>query len=168
MYIRIPARQHLAVRSSFFKMIAVWIFGLMLGTLFAAGTDSLFLSWMLRFSSHPVSIVFSLILAVLPFLIAAYAVLIKRQEIVLAVLFCKAFVYAFLGFSAQMIYDTAGWLLQPMIQFPDLLLMPMLFWFCLRGNKALMRDHLTCLCTAIPVVLIHYFVVLPFVAQLID
>ena len=168
MYIRIPVRFRFALRSSYVKMISVWIFGLVLGILFAAGAEPSFLSLMRRFLSYPVSIVILLILAVLPFLISAYAVLMKRQEIVLTVLFCKAFLFAFFGLSAHLIYGSAGWLLQPMVQFPDLLLMPMLIWFCLRTERTLLKDHVTCLCTAVIAVLIHSFVVLPFLAQLID
>lgn len=153
-------------------LVPVWFLGLMMGTLSAAGMDLSFHTWMHRAFSQPVSIVILLIAAVLPFLISAYAVWIKRHEILLGVLFCKAFGFAFLAFSASVTFGNAGWLLQPMICFPDIVLMPFLCWFCFRSNHRnesnLFHDHAICLFSAVCSVLIHYFVVLPFLAGLID
>lgn len=168
MQIQIPCNLRLAVRSRTVQISVVWILGLLFGTLFAAGLDSSVFALMRRLYSVPVSIVIHLILAVLPFLICTYAFMIHRQEIILAVLFCKAFLFSVLAFSASLIYGSAGWLVQPMLQFPDLLLMPVLCWFAIRNGKSLMQDHLICIGTAISAVLIHYFVVLPFVAELIE
>ena len=158
----------LKVRSFSFKLSVFWILGLLLGTLFAAGLDFSAFSLMRRIFSFQVSIVVHLIFAVLPFLICTYAFMIHRQEIVFAVLFCKAFTFSFLAFSVCWIFGTAGWLIQPMLFMPDILLMPLLFWFGMQKGKALMRDHIICLGAAVLSVLIHYCVVLPFVAELID
>ena len=168
MQIPIPCRVRLVFRSVIVQMIACWAFGLVLGTLFSAGLDSSFLSLMRRLFLCPVSIVIHLILAVLPFLICTYAFVIRRNEIVLAVLFCKAFIFSAFAFSASLIFGSAGWLILPMLQLPDFLLMPMLCWFCMRKRRVLMRDHLICIGAVIFTVLIHYFAVLPFVAELID
>ena len=158
----------LTVRTFLFRLIAFWTLGLLLGTLFAAGLDDSFFPLMRRFFAFPVSIVIHLILAVLPFLICTYAFMIQRKEIILAVLFCKAFSFSLLAFYAVITYGSAGWLMQPMLQFPDLLLMPVLIWFCLRNTRSFMRDHFICIGVAVAAVLIHYFAVLPFVAELIN
>lgn len=163
----ISCNMRLSIRSFSFRLTAFWMFGLLLGSLFAAGLDDSFLSLMRRFFAFPVSIVIHLILAVLPFLICTYAFMIRRHEIIFAVLFCKAFSFSFLAYSAFMTFGSAGWLMQPMLQFPDLLLMPTLIWFCLRNTRSFMRDHFICLGAAVVAVLIHYFAVLPFVAELI-
>lgn len=168
MHIRYLTKLHGFIRSRFGSVVAVWMLGLILGTLFSAGMDLSTLSWMRRCFSSSVSIVVLLIFAVLPFLISAYAVLIDRFEIVLAVLFCKGFLYAFFAFSAYLIFGSAGWLIQPMAQFSDLILMPMLIWFSACDKKNLMQDHLICIGTAVSAVLIHSFVVLPFLAELIE
>ena len=167
MQIYIPCRVRLIFRSTIFRLIFFWFLGLLLGTLFAAGLDPVSLPLMRRLFSASVSIVIHLILAVLPFLICTYGFVIRRQEIVLSMLFCKGFSYALLAVSVYRIYGSASWLLQPMLQLSDLLLMPMLFWFCLRNGRTLMRDHFICLSAAIGAVLIHCCVVLPFVAELI-
>jgi hypothetical protein len=112
--------------------------------------------------------VIRLILAMLPFLICTYAFVIRHDEIAFAVLFCKAFLFSAFAFSASRIFGSAGWLLLPMLHFCDLLLMPVLCWFCLRKYRALMRDHFICIGAVVFAVLIHYYVVLPFVAELID
>lgn len=168
MQIYIPCRVRLAVRSDFFKLTVTWFLGLLLGTLFAAGLDLSFLSLMRRYFSFPVSIVIRLILAVLPFLVCTYGFMIRRQVIILAVLFCKGFSFSLLALSAYFIFGSAGWLVQPMLQFSDLMLMPVLCWFCFRNGRSLMRDHLMCVGTAVGAVLIHCCVVLPYVAELID
>lgn len=158
----------LRIRSFPFRISIFWILGLLLGTLSSAGLDASFLSLMRRLFSYPVSIVIHLLLAVLPFLICTYAFMICRHEIVLAVLFCKAFFSSFFALSANLIFGSAGWLIQPMLLMPDFLLMPMLFWFCLQKGRDLMRYHLICLSAAVSAVLIHYYVVLPLVAELIN
>lgn len=168
MQIQIPCNVRLAVRSRIVQIAVIWTIGLLIGTLYTAGLDSSFFTLMRRFYSVPVAIVIHLILAVLPFLICTYAFTIQHWEIVLAVLFCKAFSFSVFAFSAFLIYGSVGWLVQPMLQFPDLLLMPLLCWFSIRNGKSLMRDHLVCISTAVFAVLIHYFAVLPFVAKLID
>ena len=166
--IRIPCNIRLTFRSVIVQMALFWGIGLLLGTLYAAGLDLTFLSLMRRFFLYPVSIVIRLILAVLPILICTYAFTIGKTEIVMAVLFCKGFLFSFLALSAYLIFGSAGWLIQPMILFSDSLLMPVLLWFCFQNGKALMRNHFVCLGAALSPVLIHYFVVLPFGVQLID
>ena len=168
MQIHIPSNARLIIRSFIFKLTVSWMLGLLLGTLFALGLDPSFLSLMRRLLTLPMSIVIRLILAVLPFLICTYALMLRRQEIVLAVLFCKAFSFSVLAVSVLLIFSSAGWLVFPMLLFSDLLLVPMLCWFCLQDGRSLMRDHIISLGVAVIAVLIHYFAVLPFVAELID
>ena len=168
MQIYIPGNARLVIRSYIFKLTVSWTLGLLLGTLFALGLDPSFLSLMRRFFTLPMSIVIRLILAVLPFLICTYALMLRRQEIVLAVLFCKAFSFSVLAVSVLLIFGSAGWLVFPMLLLSDLLLMPVLCWFCLRNGRSLMQDHIISLGVAVIAVLIHYFAVLPFVAELID
>ena len=158
----------LMFRSRSFKNAVFWVFGLLLGTLFAAGLDISFLSLMRRFFTQPVSIVILLILAVLPFLICTYAFIISRMEIMYAVLFCKAFFISLIALTAYRIFGSSGWLLQPMIQFSDILLAPVLYWFCNSKGRTWMRDHFICIGAVLITVLMHGSVVLAFVAQLID
>ncbi len=153
-------------------LVAAWLSGLTLGTLFAAGLDDSYYALMRRLAVMPVSIVLFLIWAILPFLISAYAVLIHKQTILLCLCFAKAFCFSLAAFSFQTSFGSAGWLLQPMLQFSDLALMPMLCWICLRNcrqmEKTALRDHGICLCGAIAAALIGYTVTVPFAVELIN
>ncbi len=148
-----------------------WVLGLVLGTLFSAGPDASLLIWMRSLLTGRMSIVFMLVFAVLPFLISAYAVFIHRQEILCGVCFCKAFCLAANGVLLQSAFGSAGWLLQPMFQFSDLLLAPVFCWFFLGSygmtERDVLRRHGICLAWVLAAVLIGYFVVMPFGADLI-
>ena len=125
-----------------------WMLGLLFGTLIAAKIDPISFSLMRRTASSQVSIVDLFIAAAFPFLIAAYAVYINRPKVLLAVCFCKAFGFSFCAFLIIASFGTAGWLVQPLLQFTDIFLIPVFCWFCIRnlsGNKkSLIKDISVC------------------------
>jgi len=149
-----------------------FIFGLALGALFAAGSDSYLYSLMRQCACRPMSIVTSLILAVFPFLILAYGAWIHRKEILLWMAFLSAFSYGFFGCLLLGAFGSAGWLLQILIQFTQSASLPMLCWFSLRQlegkQESLLRDHIICIITVSALALFDLFVVSPFVAELIE
>lgn len=148
----------------------VWILGLGLGAFLAAGSEPSF-AWMRLAAQQRVSIVFFWILAVFPFLIAAYAITVRRQEILLAVCFCHTFSTSYIGVFLHRMFGTAGWLIEPMFLLTQNLCLPFLCWFILRhmdGKKnTMVRDHVFCLVFALILATFQYFAVTPFLAELI-
>ncbi len=148
----------------------IWILGLLLGALFAAGSEPSF-AWMRLAAQQRVSIVFFWILAVFPFLIVAYASTVRRQEILLVFCFCHAFLTAYLSFTLCSVFGSAGWLLEPMFLLSHYLCLPVLCWFTFRHlehrKDTLVRDHIICLAIALISATFQYFTVTPYLTKLV-
>ena len=153
-------------------VVFCWIIGLLTGTVLAAGADPYSFSLMRQTVSCQVSIVDLFIAAAFPFLLAAYAVFIDRPKLLLLICGCKAFSFAFCAYTAAASFGTAGWLVQPIVQFTDICMVPVLCWFCIRhitgSADSLKKDMLVCMVFAAAVASIDYLVVAPFLAKLID
>lgn len=149
-----------------------WILSLILGTLCAAFADPSLLAMMRLAASGRMSIVGVAAACFLPFLISAYAVFIDRPGLMAGVCACKAFGFAYCGGIARRAFGSAGWLVQPLLQFSSVFTLPLLCCFCLRhisgGKKNAVRDLLICIGLTAALAGIDYFVVSPFLAELID
>lgn len=169
------ARPDAIKRMFFSKTLRVslsWITGLIVGTVIAAGTDISALSLMRQAVFGQVSIVNLFAAAAFPFLLAAYAVFIDRPKLLLPICGIKALCFAFCAYMTAASFGTAGWLVQPLVQFMDLCLIPVLCWFCIRhisgSLNSLKKDILVCATAVAAAVCMNYFVVSPFLAKLID
>lgn len=147
-----------------------WTAGLLIGTLFAARGDNSCFSMMRPAAGCRASIVGLTVAAVLPFLLAAYAAFISRPGFLLAVCGCKAFCLGYIGCLAGNAFGSAGWLIQPLLQFTSLCTAPLLCWFCFRNLSGsaptVGRDLRICIFPAILAAGIDYTVVSPFLAKL--
>ena len=152
------------------QFCVTWILGLLLGALLAAGSEPSF-AWMRLAAQQQVSIVFFWILAVFPFLIVAYAVTVKRQEILLVAGFCQTFLTSYLWIILHRLLGSAAWLLEPMLLLSHNLCFPLLSWFILRhmdGKKdTLVRDHILCLSIAFIFTTFQHLAVTPYLWKLI-
>ena len=105
--------------SCFWRPVLNLIFGLALGILAAAYTDLSFVSWMRPLLFRRVSIVWLSVFLSFPFLIAAFAVLIKSFDLIYLLIFLRGFGYGFMAWCIVRLYGSAAWLMQPMLQFSD-------------------------------------------------
>ena len=145
--------------------------GLFLGLFLASFSDASFFSLMRMAVSCRVSIVGLFAVSYLPFLISAFAVFIRKPRLLYAVMFIKMLLIAFCGLSCLAAYPSAGWLVRILLQFSDLLLVPVLCWFSLRhvcGAGNLKRDFSFCTALFVFVCSLDYCVVSPFLVMLID
>lgn len=152
-------------------MSASWVLGILLGTLSAVNADDSLLAMMRRAADSQVSIVTLLLSAVLPFLIAAYAVFINRYAIFYAVCAGKAFAFSYCAAVIFRAFGSAGWLVQPLLQFSDTVLSILFCWFCFRrcggdrfDGKA---DLAVCMIISAAVVVIDSLLVSSFLGTLI-
>ncbi len=150
----------------------VWCLGLLLGFLFAVKADPSYFTVMRLAAGCRMSIVGLCASLLLPFLLAAYAASIQKPWLMLWVCGGKAFGFAYIGHMARRAFGSAGWLIQPMLQFHQILFLPLLLVFCLRQisgeGQNLKRDSCICLGLLALIAGVAYFVVSPFLAGLID
>ena len=158
--------------SRLLALYAVLLAGLFVGSLFAAGMDSTCLSLMRRAMNAPVSIVVLVTGCVLPFLIAAYAVMIERFSLLLILIFLRCAAFGFVTWAAAAAFGSAAWLLQPMLQFTDCAALTALAVYASRRCMVWKRGYLKELCIlaaiAAAVAVIDFTAVAPFLASLPD
>ena len=151
--------------------LCCWIVGLLLGIFFAAETGFA-VSMMRRAASCRVSIVLLFVGGALPFLIAAYAVMIERYFILFSLVLLRCFCFGYCAWTAVLSFGSAGWLVQPMLQFTDSILLAVLCFFSLRWSggydRHLKRDLTFCIALTAAVAVIDFSAVSPFLASLLE
>ncbi len=157
------------------KTVCLWLAfcaGLLLGFLCAVRDGPSYFSVMRLAASCRMSIVGLCASLLLPFLLAVYAASNRQIGLICLICGCKAFGFAYIGHMARGAFGSAGWLIQPVLQFHQICFLPVLCGFCLRyapGKKgSLKRDALICLGILALIAAVAYFVVSPFLAGLID
>lgn len=147
-----------------------WISGLAAGALFAVGADPSLLSLVRRAASCRVSTVVLLLTAIFPFLITAYAVYINRFSLLFLVAVLKSFTFSFLAGVIFRSFGSAGWLIQPMLQFSDTVLCSLYCWFCIRSCRdpgKWKRDLIICVIFAAVTVIVDSLLVSAFLRTLV-
>lgn len=159
-------------RSVYFIFSLCWISGLLLGTLVAADFEASVSSLMRTAVFGRVSIISLCATAFFPFLLVGYIVYSKRLRILFLICFCKAFSFSFCAWLVRCSFGTAGWLMQPLLQFTDVCMVPVFCWFSIRyllGHKSsLLKDGIVYVISGITVIVMDYFFITPFVAKLLD
>lgn len=153
------------------RLSVCWMVGLLLGILTAAVADSSVLPLMRLSVSTRVSIVSLFASAALPFLIAAYAVMIHNFRFLFALVFCRCFFFGFWLWLGVAAFGSAAWLVQPMLHFTDWLSLPALCLFCLRrcgGVGRWERDLTVCMIMTAVAAVVDFIAVSPYLAALFE
>ncbi len=148
-----------------------WFLGLFLGFLLAANSSTSYYSLMRSAACHRVTIVGLTAAAYLPFLLTAYAVYLGKASLVYLCCFAKAVSFACCAGSCLLAFGSGGWLVRLMMQFTDILLVPVFCWFSLRqisGSGMLKKDFFLCSALYILAGTLDYCLVSPFLVTLID
>lgn len=144
--------------------------GALTGICIADRSGEHFFSMMRMAPSVHVSITGLIASAVLPFLIAAFAVYISAPQILYSILFLKIMLFCWCGCGIYAVFGSAGWLVRMLLQFTDCCMVPVLCWFCLRHSSGshvfLWRDFSVCIAIAGIIGIIDYSVISPFLATL--
>ena len=150
-------------------LIIGWLSGLILGAIFSAGAGDSFLL-MMRRVSFSVSIVSLFLVAVLPFLFAAYAVFLSNRFLIIMLAHLKGFSFGFCAFGLVTVYGTGFWLAGILWMFSDLGTLPLLMWFWIRcidsRDSHLFRKLLWCLFCSALVVCGDFWIISPFAASI--
>ena len=149
-----------------------WILGLLLGFFFTAHAGDSYLLLMRRAAFSQVSISGLAAAVLLPFLFAAFAASVSAPRLICAVCFGKAFFTASCASGILAAYGDAGWLVRSLLQFSDIVSLPLLCWFSMRhvaaNRQGIRRDLMICLIPSVIAVMIDFVVVSPFLAMLIE
>ncbi len=143
--------------------------GLLTGTCFSAPSDPVLISMMRRAAVSPVSIVMLTVCSILPFLIAAYAVVIDRYIPLFLIAALRCFGYSYCAAAAKLGFGTAGWLVQPMLQFTDTLGLLLLILLCIRWcsgrTERVRRDTALSVIIVAAAAVVDFALVSPFLAE---
>ena len=152
------------LRSCKFTLILCWSIGFGCGILSAAGADDI-VSLMRACCDASVSIVGLLFIPLFPFLISAVAVYFSLPWLLFLTAFLKSFLSSFCACAIFRVFKGAGWLVLPMLQFTDLLTLPVLCRFQFRhicGQKTgVIREGTMSLAWFMAVVLTDWLWVAP-------
>ena len=150
---------------------AIWLAGLVFGAFFALQADAAFTQLILIAAGNRVSILLLLITSLVPFLICAFAASPKRLTPIICIGFLKTFMFSYICIIAFKAFGNAAWLIQPMLQFTDLITLPFLYWFSinsLRKEQRIYRDLAICVGALLTAITLDYIFISPFLAMIIE
>lgn len=110
----------------------IWASGLGCGIFCWFLADSSLFSLMRSALSCSVSIVSLLSVTALPFLLSALVVFFSCHGLLFVISFGKGFLFSFVSMGTLACFGCAGWLVQLLLCFSDLVSLPILYWFWLR------------------------------------
>lgn len=149
-----------------------WCLGLLSGVCLVPCVSKSLFSWMRLAARSRVSIVGLLCGNFLPFLISYLIFSFSIPRLIYAVCFFRAAGYGFCALGIRLGFGTAGWLIQPLLLFSDLLTMPVLLWFWLRNLDGSIqnrrRDFVLCGIAAAFAGAADFLLAAPFLSQLLS
>ena len=150
--------------------VLFWCLGLFIGALSAGFTDPVLYSGIRGASLCGMSIPGSLIAAVFPFLVAAYAAQGSKPNWIYPIAFAKAFALSYIGLLIHICFGPAGWLIRCLLQFSGIVAAPVFCWFGIRllsvKQGCERRDLLISCILMAAVVAVEYFLVSPLLLHL--
>ena len=106
----------------------------------------------------------------LPFLLSFLSIYFSKQWLLYPICFWK---YFFFGFSANCLlhaFGSAGWLIQSLLMFSDIVALIMLTWFCFRNltihRRPEIRDVLVIISVIFPICVVDFVFISPFLVSL--
>ena len=157
------------VFSRFFNLrvalIAAWLSGLLIGSVFIYEQVPLSLSLMRSVVQQPVSIVGIFVSVFFPLLITYFSVTTGKPVFILIVCFIKALAFGYTGALISRYFYSASWLVRLLFLFSDSIFLIALFIIWLRISCR--QTHVTvnevncCACIGFSAVLIDFFAISP-------
>lgn len=146
-----------------------WVAGLLLGMHFAFNASTSISSLMHTVAYCRVSIVGLLLVLFFPLVISVIAISVPFFLFPLS--FIKALSYGFCFYSVMFAFGSAGWLFSMLLLFSDSCMSVLLNWLWCRhlfGKRHILgRDVLYCALAAVSIGLVDYFLVSPYLTDLL-
>ena len=155
----------------FLYLASAMLAGAVSGVYLAMQSTDTFLPLMRAAAGYRMSIVGLIASRFLPFLFTAFAVYIAKYWLLIPVFFIKGCAITWCGCLTVAAFGSAGWLVQPLFQFSDILLMPMLCWISIRhitkSQVSIGRDLKICGAAFVLTGALDYCIVSPFLVMLL-
>ena len=103
-----------------FAVLAIWFLGFFLGTFAGSFSEPSFASMMHRYSFVSVSIVGSIFVICLPFLLLIFSILIHRVSLLLLISFLKSFAFGFVSFWFLIAFGELHWFIKGFLMFSNI------------------------------------------------
>ena len=152
------------------KLALCTVFSAAAGILFASFAGTSYVALMRRAASLPVSIIGSVLIVLLPYIVSFCVVYYAKPRLGFILYGLRIFTFTATGWALQSAFGSSGWLGRLMFQFPDFCLIPLLILFLnsnISGQRSL-RKLAVCLGFVALVSILNYCTVSPFFANLID
>lgn len=157
-------------RQSLCALALCAVFSAGLGAFFAGTSGDSYILLMRMAASRNVSIVGSVVSVFLPFLVSFFIIAHSKPWLVYLICGLRIFLLASAGFAIGRSFGSASWLVRLLLQMPDLCLIPVLIWFSLLSfaGRCTKRVTVGCILLTAVIGMLHYCVISPFLANLID
>lgn len=152
-------------------LLMLWAGGIILGTTLGAEDSAIYFSLMRRSVATPVSIVGLGVCCALPFLFTAAVAWTGYLRLIYFFSFFKGYTVGFTGAICLTSYGTGGWLIRLLLLFPQLAVLPALWFIWLKLCRGENTFSVCGICSLIGYLLaaflVNYFLVAPFLARLV-
>lgn len=135
-------------------VIGCWLSGFCMGLLAAMEADAVCFSLMRLSMLCRVSIVWLLLRCLFPFLVAAFAVMIHKRNIVPVLVFLHCFGFGYFLWMSLGAFGSGAWLAVPLLRLPDTVSFVLLCWLCLQGDGGSRRGFWVCIILIIAAVIV--------------
>ncbi|MBR3978868.1 MAG: hypothetical protein IKJ94_04515 [Oscillospiraceae bacterium] len=158
-------------RRNVFGISLAWIFGLLAGLLVALRTVTIHNTWTRSLQQSELSVVGFLATLIFPYFLSAILFKVSLWEMILPLIFLKAFSYSWCATSIVCMFGHSGWLFRLLLLFSDSLSVSCLLWFWIRnysGNSVSgWRDLLLCFCLVLALGCFDCCLISPFAGYLL-
>lgn len=165
-----PDRRVSFKSSPAFRLISLWVLGLISGAWFSGSAGESLLSLMRSAPCARTSILSLLGTMLLPFMISAFAAFMDTPILVCFVSFLKGFFFSFISVGTYLAFPGGGWLIRYLLMFSEICINPVLLLFMLRciseEKKALLFPMISACAYVIAAVSIDHIYISPFLAEL--
>ena len=149
-------------------LVIHWLLGLLTGIFLALTADIHFPPLMLSVFCDRMSIVCFLAAFLLLLLISFFSALLSQRYLLFPLAFVKAFLFAFAGAMLMNTFSASGWLMQLLLMFSDLLILPIFWWLWLmERSEGMLYAYAVAAAGIVLIVLLDYALITPFLADLI-
>lgn len=146
------------------------VIGAVLGVLLTDAFGYHYLLLMRMAAKSRVSIVGTAVSVWIPFVVSFIILIHSKPWLVYLLCTTHIFRFACIGLALQRSFDSAGWLIRGLLQFPDLCLIPVLLYVAVCKLNGTMRKRLIVCCIVFGIIIgmMDYILISPFLADLMN
>lgn len=156
-------------RNCIFILAFLWTASIILGAVFAANAGEKLAPVVFASVHHSVSLAGLVIILLLPLAVSAICIYSRCYTPIFLICCCKGLVVGYCLYAVLLVFETAGWIIWPMLTFADSTMLVPLFWFWLRSlkrNSLVFADLIVCLICAAVIGCLDYYIISPYLIEI--